>query len=359
MALPASLTTDEFRLLTWPRPGLTRMTIQLQSLQRHCPFDNGRLRQRTLFEAKCIASLSNIGNLETLPFEIIHLIFNLLDLQSLTDFRAISWRARALLDSFPPYKAIVQHSPDVLRALLSTHMAVHFTARDIFNALCTQACLSCGEFGPFLDMFTGHRHCITCVIYSNNLLSITVSTAKREFGLNSKTMRTLPTLLSIPGEYTESERTYQRRTSLVRLLSAAAARSLQQEKLNASRPLERSVLQLSQSSISHQLLQQSDRHGQNPYRFMAMVELPFLDRRNGNLDWGVSCQACRLGPRDERRGYHNWNTVYSTTGYVEHFQKCEVSQMGRKVVPRYIVPTGMNQDNSDAKFLGFLSNFKF
>jgi hypothetical protein len=43
----------------------------------------------------------------------------------------------------------------------------------------------------------------------------------------------------------------------------------------------------------------------------------------------VSCQACRLGPRDTRRGYCDWNTVYSTPGYMEHFQKCEMSQRGR------------------------------
>ena len=367
MASPPSLTTDEFRLLTWSRPELTRMTIQLQSLQRHCPLDNGRLQQSTVFEAKCTASTSNIGDLEALPIEIIHSVFNILDLQSLTNSRAISWRARALVDSFPPYNAIVKHSPDALRALLSTHMAIHFTAQDIFDALCTQACFSCGQFGPFLDIFTGYRHCVTCVTYSDNLLSITASLAKKEFGLSSKSMRTLPTLLSIPGQYTESERTYQRRISLVRILSAAAAGSMQQEDSNASyprtRPLgERRVpqpAQLPQPPVSHQLLQQLDRHGQNPYRFMAMIRLPFLDRRTGNLDWGLSCQACRLGPRDKRRGYYNWNTVYSAAGYMEHFQKCEVSQIGRKVVPRYIVPIGGNQCSSVAQFLGFLSNFKF
>lgn len=139
MASPTSLTTDEFRLLTWSRPELSRMimTTQLQSLQRHCPLDNGRIQQRTVTEAKCTATPSNIGDLEALPIEIIHSIFNILDLQSLTNFRAISWRARALVDSFPPYNAIVQHSPDALRALLSTHMAIHFTAQDIFDALCT------------------------------------------------------------------------------------------------------------------------------------------------------------------------------------------------------------------------------
>jgi hypothetical protein len=195
---------------------------------------------------------------------------------------------------------------------------------------------------------------------------MTASSAKRVFSLDSKTLRTLPALLSLPGQYTESERIYRRRISLVRVLSATAARTTQHDGSNAprrrSRPLHRRLPQpphFHPPPISNQLLQQFDGRGQNPHRFMAMVRFPTLDIRTGNLDWGVSCQACRLGPRDERRGYCNWNTVYSAAGYIELFQKCQVSQIGRSVVPSYILPAARDQCISDARFLGFLSNFKF
>jgi hypothetical protein len=362
MALRINLTKDEFRLLTWPRPELSRMTIQPQSLQRHCPLDNDRLRPHA---AKTPASLVNIGVLKTLPLEIIHSILKILDLQCLTDFRAASWCARALVDSIPSYSAMVQHCPDALRALLSTHMAVHSTAQDIFEALCTQACVGCGQFGPLLDMFTAHRYCITCVAYSDNSLSMTRSSARREFGLDSKTVHKLPTLLSIPGQYSEGERMYQRRISLVRMLSASAARSQPHESNAFGRRSgipERPLLQppqLPPPPISRRLLPQSDGHKQNPYRFMAMLRFPSLDRRTGKLDWGVSCQACRLGPRDARRGYHDWNIVYSAAGYMEHFQKCETSQRGKAEIPGYIDPDSGDQRLSDARFLAFLSNLKY
>jgi hypothetical protein len=362
MASRIILTKDEFRLLTWSRPELSRMTIQPQSLQRHCPLDNDRLLPHN---AKTPTSLSNFGVLETLPPEIIHSILKVLDLQSLTDFRRVSWCARALVDSIPPYNAIVQHSPDALRALLSTHMAVHFTAQDIFEALCKQACVGCGQFGPLLDMFTAHRFCITCVAYSDNSLSMTTSCARREFGLDSKTMHKLPTLFSIPGQYSEGERMYRRRISLVRMLSVRAARSQHYES-NAfgrksglpQRPLPQQP-QLPPPPISHRLLPQRDGHKQNPHRFMAMLRFPSLDRRTGNLDWGVSCQACRLGPRDTRRGYRDWNIVYSAPGYMEHFQKCEMSQRGKAGIPGYVDPDSGDQGVSDARFLAFLSNLKF
>ena len=113
------------------------MTIEALrlSLQKPCPLDNGQFQPRTDLSTKFTAPLSNLGALEALPPEVIHLVFNTIDLQSLTAFRAISWGARALVDSFSPYNAIFQYFPDALRALLSTQMAVHFTAQDILEAL--------------------------------------------------------------------------------------------------------------------------------------------------------------------------------------------------------------------------------
>lgn len=338
MALPTSLSKDELRLLTSPRPELARMTIRPEILRRHCPLDNGLFPRHA--KANSTNSCSNIGNLDAFPLEIIHLILGTLDLQSLTDFRVISWRARALVNSLQPYRKIAHYSPDALRALLSTQMAVHFTAKDIFNALCTQQCFGCGQFGPFLDLFTSHRQCITCVAYSDSLLSITASSAKTKFDLNPETLSSLPTLLSLPGRYTQSERACGRRLSLVRMVSVAATMPIQNDDFSDSLP-------------------PLDCHEQNPNRFMAIIRFPSLDIGTGKLDWGVSCQACRLGTRDKRRGYYNWNTIYSTAGYIEHFQKCQLSQIGRAVVPGYICVTEEDQRRSDVNFLGFLSKFRF
>jgi hypothetical protein len=177
-------------------------------------------------------------------------------------------------------------------------------------------------------------------------------------------MHKLPTLMSIPGQYSESGRTYRRRISLVRMLSVSAARPQHRESNGFGR---RSGLperlpqtpQLPPPPTSHRLLPQFDGKKQNSYRFMAMLRFPSLDRRTRILDWGVSCQACRLGPRDARRGYRDWNVVYCTPGYMEHFQECEVFQRGQAEIPGYIDPDNGDQCISDARFLAFLNNFKF
>ncbi|CAG8961941.1 hypothetical protein HYFRA_00013721 [Hymenoscyphus fraxineus] len=156
MALPTPtiLTSDEFRLLTWSRSSLSRETIPPPSLQKHCPLDNGRHEPQNGEDYNA----STLGVLRALPIEMIHSILNLLDLQSLTDLRRISWGIQALVNTLPTYKAIVHHTPDVLRALLSTKMAGYYTAQDMFNALCIQSCFGCGNFGPFIDLFTGYRY---------------------------------------------------------------------------------------------------------------------------------------------------------------------------------------------------------
>ena len=304
-----------------------------------------------------------MGTLPALPLEITYLILSLLDLRSLTDLRAISWGSRALVDSLPQYKAIIQHVPQALRAFLSTNMAIHYTVLDLFEALCTQPCFCCGQFAPLLDLFTCHRYCLTCVIDSDDLLSMPVSTAKRDFHLNLKTIRALPLCLSLPGQYTESERTYQKRITLGRVQSILAARTAQQDCYTAScRRHEQQDTPVLQSSLQgptlEQVHQRWDGHGQNPYRFMPMIRVPALDQRAGKLEWGVSCQGCRLGPRDQDRGYHDWNTLYSAAGFLEHLQKCEVSQAARRVLSEYIAHVPEDQHSSDSRFLAFLSNLR-
>lgn len=124
----------------------------------------------------------------------------------MTDLRCVNQPMRTLVDNLPSYDKIIKHCPDALRALRSTHMAARFTAGDIVCPLLTKECFLCGESGPFLDLLTAKRACITCTISSETLLSVTASSAKKKkYGLSSAVMRILPVLTSVPGSYTESE----------------------------------------------------------------------------------------------------------------------------------------------------------
>ena len=361
MAEPESLNELEFGFLTWTHPQLNQVAIQSDNLRKHCPLDNFQLR--FVRKAKKISSTSNAGLLETLPLEIIQIIFSLLDLQSLTDLRSISWLARTLVDSVPSYKAIIQHCPDVIRALLSTHMAVYFTAGDSLRALCSKICEGCGAIGPFLDLFTSHRYCLGCVISSNDLLCMTVTSAKRDYRLNPKTIRTLPTLLSLPGEYSETGKEYRRRVSLVRRNSAFTA-GYALRSAESSSPRRRPEVFYTQLSnpffdTANPCLspQRIDTYRKNPYRFMPLLRIPFLDRRTRNLDWGVSCQACRLRPHDIGHGYYYYDPTYTTEGYPEHFRKCRLSQKAREMLPEFTRYVGEDRNLSENTFVDFLAYY--
>lgn len=284
MAVPTTLNDDEFRLLTFPELHINGQTIARDFIRHDCPLDNGRHHQRVLNSAHNTSF--NLGDLRKLPLEIIQMIFLLLDLQSLTNLRSISWYTRTLVDELPPYIKLLEYVPDALRALLSTGMAIHFNTQDIINALSTQACAGCGQYATLLDLFTASRFCISCVGQSPDTLSITASAAKHQYGLTTRTMSTLPTLLSLPGQYAESTKTYQKRFSLVRSQAAAIARATQQ-----------AISDHPEQSPAMHAHRDDDGLSGNPYRYMSMIRFPFLDPTTERLDWGVLCMACHLNTR--------------------------------------------------------------
>ncbi|PQE12352.1 Cyclin-like F-box protein [Rutstroemia sp. NJR-2017a BVV2] len=359
--MPSSihLATDEFRLLTYKHPQLTQRGIQPRYLQKFCPLDNDQLRTDSM---KIPASISNIGSLEALPLEVLQSILSLLDLQCLTDFRAVSWRSRALVDSVPEYNALVQHCPDALRAFLSTGMAVDFSASKIFEALCTRDCIGCGLFGPLLDLFTAHRCCIGCLMSRDDLLTMEASDASKEFSLDLETMHKVPNLLTIP-EYNRDGMIVQERLSLVRVLSVSVAQSQHDfRSVHNTPPLPPTGAPPQPSQphslpVSHQL-QQRHEGKQHLYRSLSMLRIPFLERRTGDLDWGVSCEACRLGPKNGGHGYYDSKNLYTTSGYIDHFQKCELSQKARAEISKCF-HLGKRDHEVWSMLVDFFSNFNY
>jgi hypothetical protein len=125
MAEPTDMSDEEFRMLTWSPPPLYDLTIDTLFLDKHRPLDIGRHQS----PATCNID-DSMGSLGTLPTELISETLSLLDLQTLTDFRSICWRSRALVDGIQSYQILVHRCPVILRALLSTHRAIVFTSQE-------------------------------------------------------------------------------------------------------------------------------------------------------------------------------------------------------------------------------------
>lgn len=190
------------------------------------------------------------------------MVLNLLNLQTINDFRAVCWHTPSLVDNLVPYCAIVKHVPNALRALIGTRMAINFTAEDIYETLCIEERFNCENFGPYLDLFTGRRYWYICVTRLKQLLSMPADLAKKMFHLSTEQMSRLPTLISVSRE----------RMSFVRMLSADAVAQL--DNLVLPPPAFRNLGCTARLFLQFRAFNYCDHH-----RFVTMVKIPVINRR--------------------------------------------------------------------------------
>lgn len=196
-----AVTDEEFRLLTCADHSTDNLTICPAVLRIHCPLDNDQLRSRPLLKTNRPSSISR-GEYST------HSRNRRLDLRTsgFTDVDELSVRGLELWLMGWGYKGIVQHCPDVFRALMSADMAVHFTSRHIYEALCRAKCVECGESGSHLDLFRADRYCILCMASDLWLETTILSIAEDHVAAAN-----LPMLHSFPGRYRTRWKWFSRR----------------------------------------------------------------------------------------------------------------------------------------------------
>lgn len=165
---------------------------------------------------------SSLGCLSKLPLELLHLVCNSLDFQSLSRLSRVSIGGKIVLESFRPYRAIMSHAPQSLRALGKTLLIQYHTAATLYAAITSQNCASCGEYGPFLFLPTCQRCCYECLHNNQSLWVVPKALAKKCFHLAPQHLREIPTMRSIPGKYRIGHGITRRRP--LRLVSVRAAK---------------------------------------------------------------------------------------------------------------------------------------
>ncbi|EHK97988.1 hypothetical protein M7I_6220 [Glarea lozoyensis 74030] len=132
---PEPLTRRDFCFLTSIVPDLPGPTIdETPTFKASSPLDYGR------HESKKIEILpgSTSDLFRIIPTEIIVKILSMLDLQSLTDLRRVSWGVRAIVNTIPAYKDLMKYSPDttysmnfVARTASFVEISDHFSTRSL------------------------------------------------------------------------------------------------------------------------------------------------------------------------------------------------------------------------------------
>ena len=341
-------------LLTYKPQEFRDIALDEDELKRRCPLDNGRHDDDDT--VSCLNPISSLKHLDSLPMELWTTVLLGLDLQSLTVFRSVNQRARSLVDNLPFYKDIIQHAPNIIRAALSLKLARWLHCRPLYRALCSQACVLCGDFGAFIYLLTCSRACTSCLQGKRQFRMRSLSNAEAIYGLSEEALSLLPTCLSTRSLCSRYTGIWPTRVTFVDEESARRAGIMlhgsadMMDEYVLSKSAERQILH-AQEQIKRRLAgQQGARQilaNPNPvvpkYPVLTRVNLygirdydaiilagsiraPYLDQENGTVEWGLSCVACRNQHPWQRGKMHDKRKLYSPDQYLDHLEECERSQ---------------------------------
>lgn len=137
------------------------------------------------------------GILAQLPLEIQHMILDQMDLPSIANFAQASVYSRITVRSLPSYTELVRHAPKALSALIPTHTASLCSMAQLREALRSDRCAGCLEYGAYLFLPTCTRCCMECLFFNPSFRLVTLRDAKGYFALGEKSVRQLPIVRSL------------------------------------------------------------------------------------------------------------------------------------------------------------------
>ena len=245
-----------------------------------------------------------------------------------------------VVDSILEYRKIIRHSPDSIRGILSVGLGSHITVLTLLNTLHESRCECCGDFAGYIYLLTCKRVCYLCIEEKYEYYPLLISEAKRKFGLSGSQVASLPTIRSIPGTYSEREKS--RKTRLT-LLDASAARNLALKHHGSAEAMEKYVRDVAQGKIeaskrrragssrtatslntaqdTGRTLVTTAREGRygDPKRFMAVVRAPYIDRSTGVANGGFYCLGCK---EEFGAGPMYWRRRYCLETFQAHIEEC-------------------------------------
>jgi hypothetical protein len=137
------------------------------------------------------------GKIGSLPVEGITNILHHTTISDLFRLRATNSHIKYLIEQWEPFKLIITHGGDAVRALLATGGGLLWTAGQLVNVLFTTKCELCGEHGEILQLLKLKRCCFRCLSDERELLAIPIEYAEVYLGLLDRELESLPKLTTI------------------------------------------------------------------------------------------------------------------------------------------------------------------
>ncbi|KAM3069587.1 hypothetical protein ACMFMG_005688 [Clarireedia jacksonii] len=278
-------------------------------LARRCHLDHFL---RTRFAMSPNSSSSPTGSsLLNLPLECFHNIIQYLDITSLMTVRRTSQDCRAAVDRLLPWKDLVQHAPQALRAVIALEIATTTLLLQLHTALTTASCFYCDdEFAGYLSLFECKRVCAYCIRNESTLRPIELRVLinlKSQRNSNLAPLGSLRRLKTIPGRYGPYKTRMHRRdiivlASSVRSLPGKSFSDREHDLINgraSSALIPQDPYSDGFELYGHALAPVHDFvNPETPidvaYRYMSAVEIPFVNPVTKKAHIGLRCKECHL-----------------------------------------------------------------
>ena len=305
-----------------------------------------------------------LGVLDRLPLELVSYIISALDISAVDQFKAVNKRAFEIVDTHTQFKVINSQAYGALRGLRAIKISHTITVERLFKKLCESQCNECGNYGGYMYLVTLQRVCLQCFTKNDRYIPLDETEALTLFGLTPKILWTLPHFQSYPGR--EPRRFYaknnkhnisasRRLQDSILLVDRESARSagiihhgsfeaMQEYVANADPDIHKSYIKeikereperksewmikkgvkmrcekkvISNDDMFRNMVEveQCCYWCRDALRCMAMLRVPWLNRKSGRDEWGFNCAGCK------RSGGEYYSRQYIMSTFKAHLEE--------------------------------------
>ncbi|PGH27975.1 hypothetical protein AJ80_00229 [Polytolypa hystricis UAMH7299] len=137
----------------------------------------------------------------SLPLEMIQEIMNNLFIPDIYSLRQTNSTLKYLVDSLPAFHRLHEPTRDTIQAILRRHASIYFSIGRLYGEFRYLWCRLCGDFGPYLPLFTCTCCCDYCHLMSDWRTVLPLKDAMTLYGLQPKPRVRLPAIWTLPDEY--------------------------------------------------------------------------------------------------------------------------------------------------------------
>lgn len=293
------------------------------------------------------------GILEKLSLELLQLILAQLDLRSVLNVRYVNRRCADITDSLPELQTIAHHGQNALRGSLAINTAATISVEKLHQQLLKKSCEHCGDFAPYLYLITCARVCFLCLSKADQYCPLGIDLIKRKYGLKYSAIQSLPQMRCLPGVYSPGGCKISKAVTLYDAWSALQAAILhhgsndnlktyiENNHAESMTSYHQKTQEATEASSRSSRLRKPatlfpyDRKSTNPRRFVAVIELPVINKASKAEEWGFYCKACQKAnewPRD-------WRVRYDEETFEQHILACGRIEYGIHQIPSSLTRT--------------------